>query len=90
MADTPVYGTDGSGQEDLVARVADLESKLAAAEAASQRPGTPITLIPEHAGGPGLTAAPVWSQALQEKSRAGTLTADDYRTAGLPVPEGVS
>lgn len=86
--DTPVYDAGNNG-EDLAQRVRDLEAKLAAAEAAANRPGTPPTLIPEHAGGPGLVQAPVWSQDLQDKSRAGTLTAADYRTAGLEVPAGV-
>jgi hypothetical protein len=46
---------------------------------------TTIATLPEHSAGPGLEIAPTWSQYLQEKSRAGTLTNDDLRMAGMNV-----
>jgi hypothetical protein len=52
--------------DDLTKRVADLEARLAAAQAAA-----PLTLIPAHGAGPGAEVAETWSQADQEAATAG-------------------
>jgi hypothetical protein len=65
--DTPSFGsdtTDPKPDDDLAKRVEDLEARLAAAQAAA-----PLTLIPVHAGGPGMEIAETWSQADQEAAR---------------------
>lgn len=49
--------------DDLTKRVADLESRLAAAQAAA-----PLTLTPEHGAGPGMEVAETWSQFEQEQA----------------------
>jgi hypothetical protein len=58
-------------------RIATLESQLATATA------PPAHLVPEHAGGPGLVLAPVWSQWHQELARDGKLTPDILRAVGI-------
>ena len=69
----PDFSTDtkteakSSSDDDLAKRVKDLESRLAAAQAAA-----PITLIPEHGAGPGMEVAETWSQADQELAKADT------------------
>lgn len=51
--------------DDLTKRVAELESRLAAAQAAA-----PLTLIPEHGAGPGMEVNETWSQFEQEVANA--------------------
>lgn len=53
-------------QDDLAARVADLEARLQAAQAAA-----PLTLTPVHGAGPGMEVAETWSLADQEAAQAG-------------------
>lgn len=51
--------------DDLAARVRDLENALAAARAV-----TPLGLVPAHGGGPGTDVNETWSQAEQEAAIA--------------------
>lgn len=66
-ADTPAAdapATDTTG-DDLAKRVQDLETRLAAAQAAA-----PLTQIPLHGAGPGGEIAETWSLADQEAAKA--------------------
>lgn len=51
--------------EELAARVRDLETTLAATRA-----GMPLSLIPVNGAGPGTEVAETWSQADQEAAKA--------------------
>lgn len=61
---TPTFAEESMSNEELAARLRDLENTLAATRA-----GMPLTLIPEHGGGTGTDVAPSWSQAEQEAAR---------------------
>lgn len=54
---------------ELIARLEAAEARAAAAEGRTYAAQTPLNLVPEHAGGPGLDIAPTWSQAEQEAAR---------------------
>lgn len=54
---------DSMSNDDLAARVRDLENALAATRA-----GMPLSLVPENAAGPGTEFAETWSQAEQEQA----------------------
>jgi hypothetical protein len=57
--------TKTPSEDDLAKRVKDLETRLAAAQAAA-----PLTLIPEHGAGPGMEVNETWSQADQVAANA--------------------
>lgn len=61
--DTPTFAEERMSNEDLAARVRDLENTLAATRA-----GMPLTLIPTHGAGPGNEIAETWSQFDQEQT----------------------
>jgi hypothetical protein len=64
MADTPKV-PEKSGEQDLAARIRDLEATVKA-----QRAVMPQSLIPTHGAGEGDEVADTWSQAEQEEARA--------------------
>lgn len=49
----------------------------------------PSVTTPEHAAGPALTKAPVWSQWLQELSRNGGLTEEILKGVGIVAEDVV-
>jgi hypothetical protein len=64
--DTPAFAEAVSmTNEELAARLRDVENQLA-----TTRAGIPLTLIPEHAAGPGMEVRETWSQAEQEAAAA--------------------
>lgn len=65
MADTPKSPAPPKSEEDLSARVSQLESALKA-----QRAAMPQSLIPEHGAGYGDEVEETWSLADQEEARA--------------------
>lgn len=56
-------------QEDLAARVADLEAKLAASEKRAAL--VPLTTVPPNGAGPGFDVHPSWGLAAQESAGRG-------------------
>lgn len=62
MADEKPVQRPVRNEEDLSARVQQLEAALKASRAAM-----PLTLIPEHGAGPGMEVNETWSQAEQEE-----------------------
>lgn len=54
--------------KELLARLEAAEARATAAESRTVASPTPLNLVPEHAGGPGLEIAETWCQADQEAS----------------------
>jgi hypothetical protein len=63
--DTPVFAEERMTNEQLAARLRDLENQLAVTRA-----GMPLNLIPEHGAGPGMEVAETWSAAEQAEAKA--------------------
>ena len=72
--DTPTFAEERMSNEELAARVRDLENSLAATRA-----GMPLSLIPEHGAGPGMEVAETWSAAEQEAAKAADTGASPKR-----------
>lgn len=60
----PTFAEERMSNEDLAARLRDVENQLAATRA-----GMPLSLIPTHGAGPGGEVAETWSQLEQEQNR---------------------
>lgn len=61
----PVFAEERMSNQDLAARIRDLENTLAATRA-----GMPLNLVPEDGGGHGTDIAPTWSQYDQELAKS--------------------
>lgn len=59
----PTFAEERMSNEDLAARLRDVENQLAATRA-----GMPLSLIPSHGAGPGEEVAETWSQLEQERN----------------------
>jgi hypothetical protein len=62
---TPTFAEERMTNEQLAARLRDVENQLAVTRA-----GLPLTLIPEHGAGPGMEIAETWSAAEQAEAKA--------------------
>jgi hypothetical protein len=85
----PTSDIDAKVDALVAAKIADVEAKysgrITQLEDALRNAAGPGHNVPEHAGGPGLEQAPTWSQYFQELARAGKLTMEHLKQAGMKV-----